>query len=98
MSADMFPKLSLSIKKEKHSSRSRRRWRPWLKWGSIVLGIIVVMILLVSAYYYPKAKAAMAAGRHAQTVAKKISADLTQQKFTQAQTDIKALQVDLQET
>lgn len=73
----------------------RLRWLPWLKWSGIVIGGIVVIGLVMAAYYYPKLKPAINAARQAQSIAKKIPIDLSEQKFSRGQEHITQLQVEL---
>ncbi len=73
----------------------RRRWWPWLKWGGMVSGGMVVVGLVFAAYYYPKLKPVIDAAQRAQAVAKKIPVDLSEQKFDRGQEHLRQLQTEL---
>lgn len=72
--------------------RRPRRWRPWMTWTSLSLGALLVLVLGVAAYYYPKAKRVLHDARSAKTIGQHISADVSRQNFDAAQRDVHALQ------
>ncbi|MBI5466985.1 MAG: DUF4012 domain-containing protein [Candidatus Kerfeldbacteria bacterium] len=59
------------------------------------MGVILVFGLAVAAYYYPKAKPAIAAARDGQAKIKQLTAHVSQQDFAKANTDITAVQADI---
>lgn len=76
----------------------RRRWVSWVKWGGIVVGGLLIVGLVMAAYYYPKLKPAMASAQRAQGIAKKIPVDLSEQKFARGQEHIRQLETELAAT
>lgn len=97
MKSARLPKLSTGVNRL-GLPRRRRWWRRGVKWLSIIVGSLLFILLVTAAFYYPKAKLALAAARRAQTAAKLVPADLSQQHFTEAQKHLDDLQSALTET
>ncbi len=90
--AARLPKISLNFG---YAGRGKRGWKFWLIRAGIAFGGIVIIAATVAAYYYPKARPAITAGRDAERQLKKIATHISEQKFSAAQTDIQSLQGDL---
>lgn len=86
-----MPKIHLNVK----APHTRRRWRPWMKWTAYGVGALVTIMALLFAYYYPKAKPAIAAARQAQSDAKQLSTHVSQQRFSEAKEDVQRIQVSV---
>jgi len=84
-----LPKVSLNPTIAK---RRRGWWRPWMKWTAFGLGGIVVIFMLLGAYYYPKLRPAISEAQAAKQTAKNLSNHVTQQDFVKAKADAEQLQ------
>lgn len=71
-----------------------RRWPKRLAW---TVGGLLVLALLMTAYYYPRAKAVMTNTRQAQQIAKRLPGHLSQQQFASARQDVTELEAALTE-
>ncbi|MBI2984527.1 MAG: DUF4012 domain-containing protein [Candidatus Kerfeldbacteria bacterium] len=80
------------------ASRSRRRWRLWLRRGLWSLAALVTIMVVTAGYYYPKAKHALSAARQAQQLAKQLPGDLSAQRFAQAKKRVKDLQAAIDQS
>lgn len=87
-----LPKISLT---SGLAGRGKWRWKFWLIRLGLAVGGIIVIAAALAAYYYPKARPAIAAGRGAERQLKRIAVHISEQKFSAAQTDIQSLQRDL---
>ncbi len=81
-------------------SRHRRpvRWRPWLKWGGIIFGALVLILGVFTLYYYPKAHRVITDARRVQRTGKTLSQQITQQKFTESETTLAQLKLQISQT
>lgn len=91
-------KMNMSVSLMPRMGKKRSWWRPWMTWTSIGLGSVLVLILAVAAYYYPKARQVLGDVRHLETVARKISSDVGQQKFAAATEQVHSLQGAIDQT
>lgn len=84
-----FPNIRLNPTGVK---RARRFWRPWMKWALYSLGAVVVLVLLLAAYYYPKLKPAVDEAKRAKIQAQQLSSNISQQNFTAARDNVASLE------
>lgn len=83
-----LPKISLNPTVAK---RRRGWWRPWMTLTARVVGVIAVILLLFSSYYYLKLRPAIRAAKTAQQAAKSLAAEIAQQDFAGAKVQTERL-------
>lgn len=84
-----MPKISLNPGLAK---RRRILWRPWMKYTAYGIGGVLLIVLLMGAYYYPKLSPAIREAKAAKQTAKNLSAEVTQQDFAGAKVQAEKLE------
>src|SRR5689334_10047905 len=87
-----LPKISLN---PTIAARRRGWWRPWMKWTAYGLGAVLIVVLILTAYYYPKLRPAVAAAKTAKQTAKRLSDRVTQQDFAGAKVQTENLKAQV---
>lgn len=83
-----MPRIHLNV----NAPHSGRRWRPWMTKAVYCLGALLTLVLVLTAYYYPKLKPAVDAARQAQRTAKQLSKTISQQDFATARNEVTSIQ------
>ncbi len=87
-----LPKISLN---PNVGSRRRKKWRAWMLWSAYGLGGLLVIVLGLAGYYYPKLKPAIAAARQAQVSAKAVASKVSRQDFAGANAEVVKIKDDI---
>jgi len=76
----------------------RKRWRPWMTWVAASLGMVLLVMAGMAAYYVPRARAAVDAARAAVDAGRDIPNQLSSQKFDQAHNQVLLTRQKIQDT